>query len=151
MIMIGHHDRERIDALRQAAAKKGRVVRGRRSKDGRRAAARRHARRPEQAAREHPVARGSGLTRGRSRIAGRGTVPEGRAHSGSDVDLLVVMPTNRDPIDESVAIRMAVRPPFPVDLLVRTPQMIQQWLALGDPFVRHILEHGKLLYASPDG
>jgi transcription-repair coupling factor (superfamily II helicase) len=27
MIMIGHHDRERIDRLRQAAAKKGRVVR----------------------------------------------------------------------------------------------------------------------------
>ena len=27
MIMIGHHDRQRIDALRQAAAKKGRVVR----------------------------------------------------------------------------------------------------------------------------
>ena len=25
--MIGHHDRERIDALRQVAAKKGRVVR----------------------------------------------------------------------------------------------------------------------------
>ena len=80
-----------------------------------------------------------------------GSPAEGRAHSGSDVDLLVVMPTNRDPIDESVAIRMAVRPPFPVDLLVRTPQMIQQRLALGDPFVRHILEHGKLLYASPDG
>ena len=45
-----------------------------------------------------------------------GSHAEGRAHSGSDVDLLVVMPTNRDPIDESVAIRMAVRPPFPVDL-----------------------------------
>ncbi len=27
MIMIGHHDRERIDRLRQAAAKKGRVMR----------------------------------------------------------------------------------------------------------------------------
>ena len=27
MIMIGHHDRQRIDVLRQAAAKKGRVVR----------------------------------------------------------------------------------------------------------------------------
>ncbi len=80
-----------------------------------------------------------------------GSHAEGRARSGSDVDLLVVMPTNRDPIDESVAIRMAIRPPFPVDLLVRTPQMIQQRLALGDPFVRHILERGKLLYASPDG
>jgi len=80
-----------------------------------------------------------------------GSHGEGGAHSGSDVDLLVVMPTNRGPIDESVAIRMAVRPPFPVDLLVRTPQMIRQRLALGDPFVRHILEHGKLLYASPDG
>jgi len=28
---------------------------------------------------------------------------------------------------------------------------LRQRLALGDPFVRHILEHGKLLYASPDG
>jgi hypothetical protein len=27
MIVIGHHDRERIDRLRMAAAKKGRVVR----------------------------------------------------------------------------------------------------------------------------
>jgi hypothetical protein len=29
MILIGHHDRERIDRLRQAAAKKSRVVRTR--------------------------------------------------------------------------------------------------------------------------
>jgi len=27
MIMLGHHDKARIDRLRQAAAKKGRVVR----------------------------------------------------------------------------------------------------------------------------
>lgn len=80
-----------------------------------------------------------------------GSHAEGRARSNSDVDLLVVMPTDRDPVDESVAIRLAVRPSFPVDLLVRTPHMIQQRLALGDPFVRHILQHGKLLYASPDG
>jgi hypothetical protein len=34
------------------------------------------------------------------------------------------MQTDRSPIDESVAIRLAVRPPFPMDVLVRTPAMI---------------------------
>ena len=50
----------------------------------------------------------------------------------------------------SVAIRMAVRPPFPVDLLVRTPEKIRQRLAIGDPFIREILERGKPLYEAAD-
>jgi len=57
-----------------------------------------------------------------------GSHAEGRAAADSDVDLLVIMPTHRDPVDESVAIRMAVRPPFPVDVLVRTPEMIERRL-----------------------
>jgi hypothetical protein len=66
------------------------------------------------------------------------------------VDLLVIMPTERDPVDESVAIRLAIRPPFPVDLLVRTPEAIERRLAIGDPFIRGILQHGKVLYESAD-
>ena len=53
-----------------------------------------------------------------------GSHVDGRATADSDVDLLVIMPTDRSPIDESVAIRLAVRPPFPMDVLVRTPAMI---------------------------
>jgi len=79
-----------------------------------------------------------------------GSHAEGRAAPDSDVDLLVIMPTDRDPVDESVAIRMAIRPPFPVDLLVRTPEKIRQRLSIGDPFIRQILEHGKPLYEAAD-
>ena len=79
-----------------------------------------------------------------------GSHAQGRAAPDSDVDLLVIMPTDKDPVDESVAIRMAVRPPFPVDLLVRTPEKIRQRLAIGDPFIREILERGKPLYEAAD-
>jgi len=79
-----------------------------------------------------------------------GSHSEGRATEDSDVDLLVIMPTQRDPIDESVAIRMAIRPPFPVDVLVKTPEMIRQRMAIGDPFVGGILKQGLLLYEATD-
>jgi len=79
-----------------------------------------------------------------------GSHAEGRAGVDSDVDLLVIMPTKRDPVDESVAIRLAIRPSFPVDLLVRTPESIERRLAIGDSFIRGILQHGKLLYEAAD-
>ncbi|MFM8952317.1 MAG: nucleotidyltransferase domain-containing protein [Planctomycetaceae bacterium] len=79
-----------------------------------------------------------------------GSHAESRAGVDSDVDLLVIMPTKRDPVDESVAIRLAIRPPFPVDLLVRTPESIERRLAIGDPFIGGILQHGKLLYEAAD-
>ena len=63
-----------------------------------------------------------------------------------DVGLLVIMPTKRNPVDESGAIRLAIRPPFPVDLLVRTPESIDRRPAIGDLFISGILQHGKLLY-----
>jgi uncharacterized protein len=37
---------------------------------------------------------------------------------------------------------------FPLDLLVRTPQQVAARLAIGDPFMREIVEQGKVLYES---
>ncbi len=62
------------------------------------------------------------------------------------MDLLVVMRTKGSPVDQSVEIRMAVRPPFPMDLLVRTPEKVRERLDMGDPLMRRILEKGRLLY-----
>ena len=64
----------------------------------------------------------------------------------SDVDLLITMNTNRRPLDEAVEIRKAIRFPFPVDLMVRTPQEFSKRLTMGDPFIREIQERGKVLY-----
>ncbi len=71
----------------------------------------------------------------------RGTVTE-----DSDVDLLVVCPFQGKSVEQSVAIRMKLRPHFPVDIIVRTPAKVRQRLEMGDGFMREILEEGKVLY-----
>jgi uncharacterized protein len=75
-----------------------------------------------------------------------GSYAEGHGTPDSDVDLLVVMPFKGSPVDQSVEIRMQIHPPFPVDLLVRTPAAIRKRLSMGDQFVRSILARGKVIY-----
>ena len=79
-----------------------------------------------------------------------GSYAEGRATPDSDVDLLVVLPHRGKAVEKSVEIRLATRPPFPMDLLVRTPQEIRRRLAMGDTFMRDIVEKGKVLYEADD-
>src|SRR5947208_8000895 len=45
----------------------------------------------------------------------------GRPHADSDVDILVIMPA-RNQLDQAFRIHVEIDPPFPVDILVRTPQ-----------------------------
>src|SRR5438093_600741 len=47
----------------------------------------------------------------------------GHPHADSDVDILVVMPA-RNAIDQAVRIDRATDPPFPLDLIVRTPKTL---------------------------
>ena len=62
------------------------------------------------------------------------------------MDLLIIMPFEGKPAAKSVEIRLRVRPGFPVDLIVRTPQKVRERLAMGDGFLREILETGTVLY-----
>ncbi len=78
-----------------------------------------------------------------------GSYASGSATQHSDVDLLVIIPFEGKSIDQSVLIRMKLRPPFPVDLIVRTPQSLQERIKMGDPFLRDIIEEGKVLYERP--
>jgi len=69
----------------------------------------------------------------------------GKPHADSDVDLLVVMPA-RSMIDKAVRMELARPAPFPMDLLVRTPDYLAHRLALGDWFMREIVERGIVLH-----
>lgn len=80
------------------------------------------------------------------RIVLFGSYAHGRPTHDSDVDLLVVLPFRGDPVDKSVEIRMRVKPPFPMDLLVRTPKKVRERLAMGDTFMRDILQEDRVLY-----
>ena len=75
-----------------------------------------------------------------------GSYAWGAPTEDSDVDLLVILPFDGKAVAKSVEMRLKIRPPFPVDLLVRTPEKIRERLALGDPFIRSILEEGEVLY-----
>jgi len=70
----------------------------------------------------------------------------GRPTAGSDIDLLVVMPFSGRHTQQAIRILNALDVLAPIDLLVRTPKQIQQRIAKEDPFMREILERGKVMY-----
>jgi len=80
-----------------------------------------------------------------------GSYAYGRPTEGSDVDLLVIMPRTRDRGERmSVRIRQAIPRDFSLDLLVRTPSEVARRLRWGDPFMRELLESGRVLYEAND-
>jgi predicted nucleotidyltransferase len=74
-----------------------------------------------------------------------GSYAYGTPHADSDVDILVVMPA-RNQLDQAVKIELACDPPFPLNLIVRTPHALRWRLAEGDSFLREITTKGKVLY-----
>ena len=73
----------------------------------------------------------------------------GTPDTDSDIDLLIVMPFEDSPFRQTGTILnrviQAVKV-LPLDLLVRTAEQLDERLAIGDGFVRDILERGKVLY-----
>ncbi len=80
------------------------------------------------------------------RIVLFGSYARGQATPDSDVDLLIITPIEKRPADKAVQIMLKVRPAFPVDLIVRTPEKVRERLAIDDGFMREILEQGITLY-----
>lgn len=76
-----------------------------------------------------------------------GSYAWGAPSPDSDVDLLVILPFEGKAVAKSVEMRLKIRPPFPMDLLVSTLEKINERLMLGDPFIQSIVEDGKVLYA----
>lgn len=65
----------------------------------------------------------------------------------SDVDLLVVMDTPHEEWLLTLAISRALSPfRFGVDVLVRSPAVIERRVALGDWFLKDIITKGDVLY-----
>jgi predicted nucleotidyltransferase len=65
----------------------------------------------------------------------------------SDLDLLVIVDTSARPVDRYLRVSRLLRPrPFPLDILVKTPEEIKQAFAQGDPFIVEILTQGRVLY-----
>lgn len=74
----------------------------------------------------------------------------GTPHADSDVDILVIMPA-RNQIDQACRIDNAFDPPFPLDLIVRTPKNVAWRLAVGDSFLSEVMTKGKVLHEKNNG
>jgi predicted nucleotidyltransferase len=82
---------------------------------------------------------------GPDRIILFGSHAYGTPHADSDVDILVVMPA-RNQLDQAFKIHSTLLPPFPLDIIVRTPHNMRWRLAEGDSFLREITAKGRTLY-----
>jgi predicted nucleotidyltransferase len=74
-----------------------------------------------------------------------GSYAYGTPHADSDVDILVIMPA-RNQLDQALKIELACDPPFPLDIIVRTPHNMKWRLAEGESFLREITTKGQVLY-----
>ena len=79
-----------------------------------------------------------------------GSYAMGSPRAESDVDLLIIMDTTLREIQQALQIRQYLKPMFGLDLLVYTPERLQQRLEWGDSFLREIIEQGIVLYESTD-
>jgi predicted nucleotidyltransferase len=74
-----------------------------------------------------------------------GSYAYGTPNEDSDVDLLVVMPAYNQRT-QAVRILYRLTAPFPLDLIVRTPDQMTWRLAEGESFMTTVVSQGKVLY-----
>ena len=76
-----------------------------------------------------------------------GSYARGKPTPDSDVDLLVVWKTRRQPLDCRLRISaLFLDRSFPMDIVVRTPRQVRESLAGFDPFIQEVHSTGKVLY-----
>lgn len=76
-----------------------------------------------------------------------GSGARGKFGPDSDLDFFIVK--NDTPyygIDRMREVRQLIETSLPCDFLIAKPTEIEERLFLGDPFVKEILYHGKILY-----
>jgi uncharacterized protein len=76
-----------------------------------------------------------------------GSYAYGQPHEDSDLDIMVILPFTGHWAYKAAEIRQQLPVyDFSLDLLTRSPEQIKARLAIGDPFIKEILNVGKVLY-----
>lgn len=79
-----------------------------------------------------------------------GSYAFGKPTRDSDVDLLVVMETDKNPVHAAGLISAAVDHSFPLDILVRRPSDLEAYLAEKTVFETQVVTEGLTLYEAKD-
>jgi HEPN domain-containing protein len=80
-----------------------------------------------------------------------GSYAEGAPDARSDLDLLVVVETDRPPRERKAPFHDTIREaPCPTDVIMRTPTEVRRWLGTPNHIVTEAFEKGTVLYEAPD-
>jgi uncharacterized protein len=76
-----------------------------------------------------------------------GSLVKGEIRPGTDIDLFIVKRNVPElGVDRIRELDALVRYRFATDFIVYTPEEVEQRLSLGDPFIKSIMEEGRVLY-----
>ena len=76
-----------------------------------------------------------------------GSYAWGKPTKSSDIDLFVIKKSRRPKLKRMLDVENLLYPsPLPIDVLVYTPSEVKRRLALGDFFIKRIINEGKVLY-----
>jgi len=75
-----------------------------------------------------------------------GSYAEGVPTEESDLDILIIKDTDKNPWKRSEEIDRFMPPNIPLDILVYTPLEVAERLRMNDLFIREIIEKGRILY-----
>lgn len=75
-----------------------------------------------------------------------GSRARGSSDNSSDIDLLVILPFEGSPIRKAAQISARLDHRVPLDILARTPEMVDHRLSMGDFFMQEVMQTGRVLY-----
>lgn len=75
-----------------------------------------------------------------------GSAARGETTPDSDLDFLIIKRVRDDPYERMVKVYGLVDKNMAADFLIYTPREFRERLELGDPFIKTILEEGRVLY-----
>jgi len=78
-----------------------------------------------------------------------GSYAHGSPEEDSDIDLLILKNTRKSRADRFVTVKRIIYNPnrkIPVSPLVFTPEELEKRIAMGDDFIREIMQKGLILY-----
>ncbi|MGQ9628088.1 MAG: nucleotidyltransferase domain-containing protein [Anaerolineae bacterium] len=75
-----------------------------------------------------------------------GSLARGEVGMNSDLDLVVIMPSEKRFLSRAVELAQILEPELGLDLLVYTPEEFRGMQEDGNLFIRQVLKEGKVLY-----